>query len=235
MKKYITTLMTIFCIFAASAGQKTTLLFNRPQFQLRRADASYDGKPALTVPLVYAGALKLNEVYAEDCDEESYCFVRTAKTSYPMYMTMCQPCIDCYPCAQLAIQDGVQFIDGSLTGENAGPSAVTRWNLYFIDADKKAKTVKVYKLPVIQGNPVFFTGSSDKNGQAFAQYVESGASFALAGKKNDYKFKYLNATLDSDFTWNANGDGTATAYIKSVSKWQGLCISWLSYADYGTD
>lgn len=233
MKKYIISLIIVFCAMSAFAGQKTTLLFNRPQFQLRRADASYDGKPALTVPLVYAGDLRLNDVYAEDDSLEDGCFVQTSMATYPMYMTMCQPCLDCYPCTQLGVQDGVQLIDGAATGENASPMAITRWNLYILDLDKKAKKLDIYKLPIASSDPVFFTGNSSSNGQAFAQYVEPTAGFAMAGKKNDYKFKYLDATLGADYSWKVNGNGTSTAYIKSVTKWEGLCINWLAFNDYG--
>ncbi|MBR6471437.1 MAG: hypothetical protein IKS83_06540, partial [Victivallales bacterium] len=255
MKKVLAMFLVCAMALTLSAKSKSTLLFNRYQFQTKFAGAFYDGYPALTVPLVYSGDLDLSGVYAWDDDDRTleyevmtnegvtnaWCIVDAVNAKFPLYMTICQPCIDCYPCTVLGQYDGLTLLKEAEqlqpnevgSGIWARVGKITVWNLYVVDVDKKTKSVYIYKMSLLDDdvNPdsnldsVFFTGKNTKNDLAYVQVSGTMGNFAMVGKKNDYKFKYTEADLapagNGTYAW-INAGGSYTAYIKSVSKFEGL-------------
>ncbi|MBQ4481337.1 MAG: hypothetical protein II943_11955, partial [Victivallales bacterium] len=184
--------------------------------------------------------------------DEAVCYVGDYSKKLPLYMTLCQPCLDCYPCTVLGQYNGVTYLindqgQADAVGFNkaAFVGKVTRWNLYLVDAKKgKGGWAYIYKYNLLDKDvddstlvdSVFFTGGLKKisqlktkaqaGGKAYIQAKgEDFGSLVMTGAKNDYKFKYTDAVLGPDFEWYYT-DNTATAYIKSVSKFDGLfCFS----------
>ena len=180
------------------------------------------------------------------------CYVGDYSKKLPLYMTICQPCLDCYPCTVLGQYPGmtylyndqseawaVGFYHGAFVGK------VTRWNLYIVDAKKGSNGwAWIYKFNLLDKDiddsswvdSVFFTGGLKKisqlktkaqaGGKAYIQAKgEKFGSLVMTGVKNDYKFKYTDAVLGQDLNWYWT-DNKLTAYIKSVSKFDGLfCFS----------
>ena len=285
MKKVLAMFLVCAMALSLSAKSKSTLLFNRPQFQTSKAGCALEDLPALTVPFVYSGTLALDGKIAWDDDDAIYeknqaqfaticgdawdgaskhwggvgvdggayyCYVADYSAKLPVYMTLCQPCIDCYPCTVLGQYDGLTWLVNDETQADAVGfnnaafvGKITRWNLYILEVNKKEAWVDIYKVNLLDEgvnpdsalNSVFFTGGF-KNAKSASSKAQSGGkayvqvkgddfgSLAMTGVKNDYKFKYTDAYLLDDLTWVATGNGSATAYIKSVSKFDGLyCLS----------
>jgi len=252
------------CAMAVSLTAADTLFFNRYQFQPGKGtyntgtDAKYvKDLAALTVPFVYSGNLKLTGYGAADDEWINYeltdgdCFVGKNTLNVPIYMTICQPCLDCYPCTVLGQEDEIRVLDNEAkVGTQALVGSVTRWNLYLVEKwkdDDRKENVTLYKVNLMttQNNvdSVFFTGrkGSGNDSNAFAQYrgVDNHGyttNIAMMGKKNDYKFNYTVAKLqknnpdDVDWVWEvvkSNGkEVKETAYIKSPTKFDGVfCVA----------
>ena len=219
MKK--TLFFAIMALMAFGASAATSLLFNRAQFQAHKATAD---TPAymLTAPLVYKGTVTLQGTNIDDA--EAICVV-SKKTSYPAYMTICQPCIDCYPCRMVEAEASDEALDMPAYGEAAvDPGKITKWNLYLIKEDKKAKTATIYKIDLAEAEEtVFFTGPV--KGEGDAKGVNE-ASFFMTGKKSDYKFSYIDAYITTPAgDWETTGAGKKSGYIKSVNIFTGSFTS----------
>ena len=217
MKKYamLLALVASFSVFAG--GTTSAILFNRGQFQAHKATTD---TPAymLTVPIVYQGTMTSNAVLVDDNAEVC---VDEGKGTYQLYMTMCQPCIDCYPCRMISAESSDVALPMDAYGEAAiDPGKITKWNFYVVREDKKAKTVTICKIDLIDTDEaVFFTGSS-KGKAAVAGTAEQ--SFVLTGKKSDFKFTYLDAVITSETgDWEVTGNGKKIGYVKSVSAFTG--------------
>ena len=140
-------------------------------------------------------------------------------------MTMCQPCIDCYPCRMVETEASDVALDMQGYGQAAvDPGKITKWNLYIIKEDKKNKAVTIFKIDLAENQEAaFFTGSA--KGEADAKGVAE-PTFFMTGKKSDYKFSYLDAVMTSpEGDWDVTGAGKKTAYIKSVSAFTGSFIT----------
>ena len=218
MKKFLALLMACACAFTASAKTSNSLLFSRAQFQPSKASAA---GVLLTVPLIYKGTVsaKVDALLAlDDADATSVC-LSTDKGTLPIFMTMCQPCIDCYPCENLAAQKSATPIDFAHYGTEAtiADEKITSWYMYYIVADKKNKTADIYRVDLTAGGN-FYTGS-DKTA---AILTADGAR--LSGKRSNYTFSYYDAELKKDganYKWTKKGDKKTTAYIKSASSLTG--------------
>lgn len=214
MKKTLFFAIMALVAFSANAA---TLLFNRAQFQAHKATAD---TPAymLTAPLVYKGTVAIQGTNIDNA--EGVCIV-TKKASYPAYMTMCQPCIDCYPCRMVEAETSDEALDMAGYGEAAvDPGKITKWNLYIIKEDKKAKEVTIFKIDLTENQEAaFFTGTS--KGEADAKGVAE-PTFFMTGKKSDYKFSYVDALITSSTgDWEVTGAGKKSGYIKSVASFTG--------------
>ncbi len=253
MKKAFTFVVAIAMTLALTASAKTgPLLFNRPQFQHHEYNCTMDyAKLLLTVPMVYKGTLNLTEDKLTDngqetwerCDEadiancktapknfETHCcyIVDTNKNTVPIFMTICQPCIDCFPCTSLPKGDGTDktpvAFPGDLYSCQATPGWITKWNLYYVDVDKKNKTTDVYKVNLLDYEVEFFTGKA-KKAEAFMFIADYGDLF-LAGKKSDYTFKFQTGYLNDGLDWEQPANAKEakkkyTAYIKSLNSISG--------------
>lgn len=252
MNKVLAFIMVCAMALSLSAASKTTqsvLLFNRWQFQHAKAQAgiTFD---ALTVPMVYKGSFDIEGWFVWDNDNDKIesmdndCLVDDVKLNLPMYMTMCQPCIDCFPCTMLGTQQTQYQTPAEVA--SASPAVVgdiTRWNIYVVQSNKKQKWAYVWKLNVLDAaaanGAYFFTGA--QKGKAVFQYSLNNGSFFLTGNKSDYTFKFYNAEFDfariGSWTWTNPVGNKATAYIKSVSSFEGdyaLAEMWhqVSEEDY---
>lgn len=247
MKKTLTFVVALLACCMLSAKSATAILFNRPQFQPHEFNCStrYD-KVLLTVPLVYKGTVILNtETLANDGNEiwniceitdeatcknnkdtETHCCykVSTEKQTLPVYMTICQPCIDCFPCWALEkeVSDTpIEFVDGKIYCE-AKPGKITKWNLYYVTQDKKAKINSVSKINLLDDayGTEFFTGRRGSNPGIV--YIGAYGDLLMTGKKSDYSFKYNEAYLTEGGDWVADGAVKAsTAYVKSLASLAG--------------
>ena len=205
-------------------------------------------KVLLTVPLVYKGSVALtidslnndgteawNICEIEDpdvakCkvnkDKEIHCCYKidTTKLTVPVFMTICQPCIDCFPCYALEKEQSdvpIAFVDDKFYCE-AQPGKITKWNLYYVFQNKKAKWTEIDKFNLLEDdyNATFFTGKpSTKPG---FMYIGGYGDLFLTGKKSDYSFKYTVAYIDATGNWEGAGKTKSeTAYIKSLAAMSG--------------
>lgn len=229
MKKILAMLMAFAMVTAVSAATtvtestKTTsgILFNRGQFQPHKATAAAD---ALTVPMIYKGTMSFDGWYALAENNDGICEVDTLKVKYDLFMTICQPCLDCFPCELLALDETDENTPAAFTkfGADAEASPITRWNLYIVKTNKK--DVVAYKINLMANHgAVFFTGAAKKNAYVAYGDVQPERLILqnLVGKKSDFKFPYLNATY-ADGEWTVDRDAKkATAYIKSITSMSG--------------
>ena len=217
MKKYVM-LLALVASFTVFAGSTSAILFNRAQFQAHKATGD---TPAfmLTVPVIYKGSMTSNGVIIDNMADVC---VDEEKGSYQLYMTMCQPCIDCYPCRMIQTEQSDEALPMTAYGEAAvDPGKITKWNFYVVREDKKTKTVTIFKIDLTDTEEsVFFTGSAKD--KAAVKGVNE-ATFFATGKKSDYKFTYLDAEITSEAgDWAVTGKGKQTGYIKSVSSLAGV-------------
>jgi uncharacterized protein YecT (DUF1311 family) len=239
MKKILAMLMAVAMVSVAAAAtttSKTTtkttsgILFNRPQFQTHRAtEAGY----SLTVPMIYKGVMSFDGWYMLDDAKE--CAVDSFRAKYDLYMTICQPCLDCNPCVALPLEVSAANTPAAFTlfGADAVASPITRWDLYLIKAYRN--DVTAYKINLMQNHEgTFFTGSNNKN--AWISFGDAQAdlfiSQTLVGPKSNYVFAYMNGDF-KDGVKDKNGNvipgvigvpttsTKATAYIKSITSMQG--------------
>ena len=177
-------LMAVMCL-TAFAGPK--VYFNKHQFQLsHKAETDYNGKPSLTFPLVYSGSVQftgwnINSQKAVCVDDEKF--------TPALYMTICQPCIDCFTC--VPIQSEAMATPQEIVEPAVEPNKITAWNLYVVVNYKEGKVKKTYirKVSLIDVGVGFFTGAAGQ-GIGAVQYVGEKAQLLLSGKKSDYKFDY---------------------------------------------
>ena len=246
MKKALASVVAIAMALATTASAKSSsLLFNRPQFQTAEFTCATDAaKLQLTVPLVYKGSVALtiealenagNENWnsCEDLDEETCKATKTTeshccydfdseKKTLPIFMTICQPCIDCFPCTALPLYLSDEPVEFNEYYCAARPGAITKWNIYFIDQNKKAKetTIKKFNLLDDAYKATFFTGK--RGATKGFMYIGGYGDLFLAGKKSDYSFKYYEAYLTSSFDWDNKGAlKSQTAYVKSLASMTG--------------
>ena len=93
-------------------------------------DANYKNG-ALTVPVVYTGMLKIN-----GWGDEGLCYNwQQTRNSYPLFLGLCQPCLDCVPCDidMRHLAPTIQY------GDNTGPRGATLAN-----ADPAAAAAALY-------------------------------------------------------------------------------------------
>ncbi|MBQ7178263.1 MAG: hypothetical protein IJS08_12680 [Victivallales bacterium] len=187
----------------------------------------------VTVPMIYQGtiAVKTDWIYEPTDASLTYAARKTAKclinpkATYPALMTLCQPCIDCYPCETLNIEDhsndGAPHPGIFAAAENGWaavsdqntivgfPGFITIWNLYVITkVDKKEKQVEYFKVDLIDATNAtrFFTGATKGNAYVKSQPADPAGgqiNLQLTGSKNDYKFKYYTKYLANDGLWYA--------------------------------
>ena len=267
MKKLLVLFVAVAATITLSA--KTLYMFNRTQFQWSSNGAGFktlvDGNPEydvqLTAPFVYKGTVALKSDWAIEpvqgllsmgARQKANCLI-SDKATLPAVMTLCQPCIDCYPCDVLDIADhsgdGLPqpgpIADGKANVAYTGiadanqtfgePGWITVWNLYLVaEVNKKEKWVEVAKINLLDADikSVFFTGAKGKN--VYVKSANDGRNFQLqlTGAKNDYKFKYYERYLLQDGTWgNAGNVKDATAYIKSAKALNGTIYFNNSFED----
>lgn len=267
MKKLLVLFVAVAATISLSA--KTLYMFNRTQFQWSSNGAGFktlvDGNPEydvqLTAPFVYKGTVALKSDWAIEpvqgllsmgARQKANCLI-SEKATLPAVMTLCQPCIDCYPCDVLDIADhsgdGLPqpgpIADGKANVPYTGiadanqtfgePGWITVWNLYLVsEVNKKMKYVEVAKINLLDADikSVFFTGAKGKN--VYVKSANDGRNFQLqlTGAKNDYKFKYYERYLLQDGTWgNAGNVKDATAYIKSAKALNGTIYFNNSFED----
>lgn len=250
MKKALASVVAIAMTLAVTASAKSTsLLFNRPQFQPAQYTCAMENdgdieKVLLTVPLVYKGTVALTidtlnndgtETWnrCENLDpatckpdkvKETHCCYKidTTKQTIPVYMTICQPCIDCFPCQALEneLSDAPLAFDTYYC--EAEPGKVTKWNLYYVFQDKKKKETEINKFNLLDDayEATFFTGK--KGTKPGFMYIGAYGDLFLNGKKSDYSFKYTEAFLDAAGNWETSGAlKTQTAYVKSLASVSG--------------
>jgi len=227
------------CAFAAAAAATTedVLQFSHLQFQPH----SYKSETAdylLTVPLVYKGSIstklegiaKVAPAPAESYDKNLEC-VDSTKGSMPVYMTMCQPCLDCFPCQEL----GAASNDKPLTITKVGADVtvedekITKWNMYYVNTYKEdgVKQADIYKVDMIGAGYKFFTGSLKANALIFDEDDHDNEfNLWLSGKRSELTFKYYESLLvedGGDMTWsNPVTTESSTAYISSMSSIKGI-------------
>ncbi len=248
MKKAFTFVVAIAMTLALTASAKSSaLLFNRPQFQPAEYTCSMDyAKLLLTVPLVYKGTVALTidslendrtetwnvcEITDEntcknDKGTETHCcyVIDTAKKTLPVFMTICQPCIDCFPCWALQKEQSdvpIAFVDDRYYCE-ALPGKITKWNLYYVIQDKKAKETEIDKFNLLDDaySATFFTGH--RGTKPGFMYIGGYGDLFLNGKKSDYSFKFYEAYLTDNYEWDGDGSLKAqTAYVKSLASMAG--------------
>lgn len=248
-KMIIMTLMLAAFSMFAKQTKTEFLTFSRSNFQLHNDTAAVKNVVQATVPIVYKGSITCEEITFDACNAEEECLT-DEKLTIKLYMTMCQPCIDCRPCER---------IDGTNTGiytatdvpamskaTNAGAGKLTVWNLYTIEKFKKDDgtwSVAVVKLPLNAGGPTltawFFTGSSSGKA-ALVGSAEQAGGYKLAqftGSKNNYTFKYQEGDLvetgdpAKPYEWTNISSTKSTAHIKSISSMSGTLHG---YASNGT-
>jgi len=267
MKKLLVLFVAVAATITLSA--KTLYMFNRTQFQWSSNPAAFaalvagneDYDVQLTAPFVYKGTVALKSDWAIEpvqgllsmgARQKANCLI-SEKATLPAVMTLCQPCIDCYPCDVLDIADhsgdGLPqegpIAEGKANVPYTGiadanqlfgePGWITVWNLYLVsEVNKKLKYVEVAKINLLDADikSVFFTGAKGKN--IYVKSANEGRNFQLqlTGAKNDYKFKYYERYLKKDGTWgNAGNVKDATAYIKSAKALNGTIYFNNSFED----
>lgn len=257
MKKLLVLFVAVAATISLSA--KTLYMFNRTQFQWSSAPAAFAALVAtddnydvqLTAPFVYKGTVALKSDWAIEpalgvlsmsARQKANCLI-SDKATLPAVMTLCQPCIDCYPCDVLDIADhsgdglpqegpvaegkaNVAYTGISDANQLFGePGWITVWNLYIVsEVNKKLKTVEVAKINLLDDEvkSVFFTGAKGKNVYVKSANEARTYQLQLTGAKSDYKFKYYERYLMKDGTWGKDGSvKEATAYIKSAKALNG--------------
>jgi len=257
MKKLLVLFVAVAATITLSA--KTVYFFNRTQFQWSSNPAKFDELVGLddnydvqlTVPFVYKGTVTLKADWAvepalEDLSmttrQGAKCLINK-KSTLPAVMTLCQPCIDCYPCDVLDAEDksgdglpkdtasdkagvGKKYTGIAPDNDFGQPGWITIWNLYLvIDVNKKDKAVTVEKINLLadDNKGIFFTGAKGKNVYVKVASADKAFQAQLSGAKSDYKFKYYERYLKKDGTWGEIDDEVkaATAYIKSAKALNG--------------
>jgi hypothetical protein len=251
MKKLFVLFVAVAATISSFAATKV-VYFNRVQFQWSKYPATVAAlddayNVELTVPFVYKGtvALKADWAYEPALEtlsmpgrQNAKCLIN-AKSNLPAVMTLCQPCIDCYPCDVLDIadqsatgevKDGIKdkanikytgIAPDNLFGQ---PGWITTWNLYLVTAvDKKNKLATIVKINLLadENKATFFTGAKGKNMYVKVKSENGLVQMQLTGAKSDYKFKFYENFLtaagwDDDFAHVAQ-----TAYIKSAKALNG--------------
>lgn len=208
--------------FSAVAKGLSKLYFNRNQFQPSHTTTTqFNGYPALTFPLVYTGSVKFDGWLANS--NESVCVVEE-KFTPSLYMTICQPCIDCFTCVPIPTSD--EGAPAEITEPAAGPLPITAWNLYFVVNYKVGKVKKTYirKVDLIAADAIFYTGPAG-NKPGLVQALSEKAFLTLGGKKSDYTFEYYNAVFGDDAGGTAweevIGGKKQKGYIKSFAELKG--------------
>ncbi len=220
MKKLFVLFVAVAATMSALAASKT-VYFNRPQFQ-KYLDAQADGyNKQLTVPLIYKGTMStVTDAGITTFDDDCVVDDKEKKT---VFMTICQPCIDCYPCEVLQIQASDEPVDSPTTEDE--PGFITVWDLYIInEIDKKNKEVYIDVIDMAADSDTFFTGPLKGKALIAAVQDDSAAAipFLVTGKKSDYKFKFTEAFLSDDLEWvNEGAVSKQTAYIKSIASMDG--------------
>jgi len=247
MKKFFAFLMIVAMASTLSATVYNQFFFNRNQFQGYNAT---EGAYQLTVPFAYEGTISVsgykandNDIFTKEgvIDGDADCVVASVRGNIPVFMTICQPCMDCYPCSELLQQKGEgdkPFVYAAVKDESIS-GYITRWNLYLVNVDSKEKTADIYKFNLL--NPqdageakesVFYTGQKREN--AYIQIKSDLGNAVMVGKKADYTFRYYNAKLavangilnDDAQNWASIEKTLNTAYIKSVASFQGnYCLA----------
>lgn len=205
MKKIVALFMVCAMAFSlcASAKSKTSYIFSPVQFQPHNASQAYDGELAITIPLIYKGTLKWTGWTIKYFKGGRKACVDDLKLTPDLYMTICQPCIACWPCTSVpksADQATIAYDDTAKGDPTAKP--ITRWNLYIVFSGKKVTFIKKIDLIPLGDEIIFFAGS--KNGIATVQYYAAdgkalytpSVQFMLAGKKDYYSFKALTGYFD---------------------------------------
>ena len=258
MKKLLVLFVAVAATITLSA--KSMYYFNRTQFQWSSNPAKFDALVAaddnydvqLTVPFVYKGTVTLKgdwavepplETLSLSARQNAACLVSLKKTSCPAIMTLCQPCIDCYPCDVLDVEDksedglpkdtasdkagvGKKYTGIKPANDFGQPGWITIWNLYLVtEVNKKDKEVTVIKINLLSDDNkgLFFTGAKGKNIYVKASDADRTVQLQLTGAKNDYKFKYYERYLTKDGSWGDIDDDVkqSTAYIKSAKALNG--------------
>lgn len=251
MKKIVALFMVcaVALSISASAKCKSQLLFQRWQFQLHcDQESDYVGYPILTFPLVYTGSVKfagwkVDTDLLEACATD-YCLT-DEKISPSLFMTICQPCIECFPCTLVPKEAGVirEIPDLASLNDTTMP-AITAWNLYVVvpfgSGKNKAVYIRKIDLADTGADASFWTGP--KKGSAVVQYKAAGGGyngdtdvqFFIGGKKSDYSFSFVESFAywkdSSDHSkglfWADPGSSAKSqkGYVKSVDKFSGSLV-----------
>ena len=232
MKKIVALFMACAMMLSMSAfakkGSSAKLYFSKPQFQVSHTTTTkYNGYPALTFPLVYTGSVKFTGWIVSDGIKKC---VQDEKITPDLIMTICQPCIDCYPCV---VVPTMASEEPALVAEPAkDPQPITAWNLYVVVnyKDGKKKATFVEKIDLIAAGTVFFTGQLGKE-PGVIQYLTDKAQLLVGGKKSDYSFTYYQTTFggtedggwDGEYSWDESTTASSSSkgYIKSIAELKG--------------
>lgn len=101
-----------------------------------------------TVPVFYSGTMSMSNGFIDD-----ECVAKSFKKTYKMYISICQPCLDCYyNCSEV---DGNDYDTRYFNPYGLEPKGISGFAYYVIDIDKKAKEVYYLEIP-FKDNISFF-------------------------------------------------------------------------------
>ena len=242
MMNYPKVLLTVPLVYKGTvATQIENLEFNDKQNEQTDVWKRCDGGFILTINAQNV----ITSCKPEDTTKEYYlCYkVDQSKLSTPIFMTICQPCIDCFPCTTLPLlaSDVPTPFNASPAAEgdyadimcNAMPGNITKWNIYYVlenlvyngIANEKQLEIDKFNLLDQDYASAFFTG---RKGAAPGIIYIDGYKLFLTGKKSDYSFKYTEAFINANGMWNYDEDAakfvTGTAYVKSIAAMTGTAL-----------
>ena len=249
MKKLFVLFVAVAATISLSA--KTIVYFSRPQFQwsayksvetelAKPTGDAADFDLQVTAPFVYKGTVALKGDWVVEPDDQllsksgrqsAKCIIEP-KVSWPAIMTLCQPCIDCYPCEVMQqddtagaphapiLPDADDSYDGIKEDNTWGkPGWITNWNLYVvydISTKKDDKHAYIAKINLLDGGfATFFTGPKGKN--LHARYGEASTYFVLTGAKSAYTFEFYEKLLGVDGDWYETSNTTTKAKAEIMS------------------
>ena len=140
-----------------------------------------------TIPVLYKGTLSVDGYTSSAID----CKALKAKNTYPAYLAICQPCLDCY--YNCMVVDGSDYNAKYANPNGLDPKGISGVLVYIVDVDKKAKTVSYYVIDVDECASFFnYNYSTVANKQmAFwqTQAVGDEPFFAAIGTKDSKQWK----------------------------------------------
>lgn len=172
-----------------------------------------------TIPVMYKGTLSMDGFSSS----ATACNAVKKKSSYPAYLAICQPCLDCY--YNCMAVDGSDYNAKYSNPNGLEPKGISGVLVYVVDVDRKAKTVSYMTIDVDECASFFnYNYSSVGNRQiAFwqTQAVADEPFFASIGVKDSKQWKIgktisMKASVAKSFDGKAffgtTPSGNASAY-----------------------